>query len=188
VLVSAGARAAAPFLLSILRQPTPGETGGHLELADAYVALGKVTKPLVDEFAPYLVRDATVQVRHQPREDELGVNLLRAVAFRLLVGRGADDRVFEAALRWFCEQHPVSEQILRKRRTEPRVLEVLRARFAVEQAKVVTRDGRHISYSPDYALLARYLARLGDAEAKVANERVKKVKRWEDSKNRDRYE
>jgi hypothetical protein len=174
-------------VLPILRHPGSSTASWQLELAEAYLELGKVTKALCDELVPYFAADATVQPIHQPRTWPLDVPHLRAIAFRFLVGFGADDRVFEGALRFFCEGHPYSERILHKRRTEPRVRQVLGEQLAAEDKKSL-RGGRNVVYTPELGLLSRYLAKLGDAQAKEISERYKKFKRSLDNQGRDRYE
>ncbi len=182
-------REAAPFLLSILRHPppSPGESW-QLQLADAYLELGRVTKELREEFVPYLAADAKVQPIHEPRGPYPGVPLLRGIAFRFLADAGADDRVFEGALRFFCEAHPYSERIVRKRKTDLRVRRVLGEQLAAEEKKSLRDGGRKLVYSPELGLLARYLARLGDPHAKELAARYRKFKSLSLGRERDRHE
>jgi uncharacterized protein (TIGR02996 family) len=177
ILVAARTREAAPFVLSCLRRPS--EAAGMWSdrpaaLADAYLQLAKVTRDLRDELAAHLTDEAPPA--------------MRAAALRMLVGFGDDPRVFEGALRFFCEGHPFTERILRKRKTEPRVREVLGAQLAAEESRALQDGGRRLSYSPELGLLARYLAKLGDAHAQELHERYKKFKRWADYVPRERYE
>jgi uncharacterized protein (TIGR02996 family) len=190
ILRAGRVREAAPFVLSLLRHPAAGsDEGWQLHLADAYLELGRVTRELREELIPYLAVDATVQPLHEPRGWPLGVPLLRAIAFRFLVDAGADDRVFEGALRFFCEAHPYSERILRKRRTDPRVRQVLGEQLAAEQKKSLRDGGRKLVYSPELGLLAGYLAKLGDANAKELADRYRRFKRFSlDHQERERYE
>lgn len=168
ILTRARAREAAPFILSCLRDRGSGtELEWLAALAESYVGLVKVKPAIAEEFAAALA-DANAS----PAD--------RAVAFRLCVDAGADDRVFEAALAHFCDAHPFTEKILRKRKAEPRVREVLGAKLAAEHKRSLRRDGRTLAYSPELGLLARYLARLGDPHAKELAERYKKYKRWAD--------
>jgi uncharacterized protein (TIGR02996 family) len=189
VLRDARVRDAAPFLLSLLRRPSAAcSESWQLQLADAYLELGRVTKALREELIPYLAADAQLQPIHQPRRPGLGVPLLRAIAFRVLVDAGADDRVFEGALRFFCDAHPYSERILRKRKTDPRVRQVLGEQLAAEDKKSLRDGGRRLVYTPKLGLLARYLAKLGDPEAQALFDRYKKFKRFSDNQGRERYE
>ena len=199
ILREARVRQAAPFVLSILRHPggsAPGESWRApyygepwpLQLADAYLELGRVTKALREELVPYLAADAKLQPIHAPRAEHPGVATLRAIAFRFLADAGADDRVFEGALRFFCEGHPYSERIIRKRKTDPRVRAVLGEQLAAEEKKSLRDGGRRLAYTPELGLLARYLARLGDPYAKEVAERYKKFKRLSNGRERDRYE
>lgn len=201
LLREARVQQAAPFVLSILRHPErpPSGEGWHypvdfyeeswpLQLAAAYLELGRVTKALREELIPYLAADAKVQPIHAPRAGSHGVATLRAIAFRFLADAGADDRVFEGALRFFCEGHPYSERILRKRRTDPRVRQVLGEQLAAEEKKSLRDGGRQLAYTPELGVLARYLARLGDPHAKVVAERYRKYKRLWLGGERDRYE
>ncbi|MDQ3365642.1 MAG: TIGR02996 domain-containing protein [Myxococcota bacterium] len=183
ILVETRVRDAAPFILSCLLQPGHDAAVEPLALADGYLQLGKVTQGMCDELAPYLAPGAVVAPAHQPHGT---VARLRAVAFRLLRDFGADDRVFEGALRYFCEAHPDSERVVRKRKTDPRVREVLGAQLAVEESTSLRDGGRTLAYSPALGLLARYLAKLGDAHAKELAERYKKYKRWADYSPRER--
>ncbi len=194
-------RQAAPFVLSILRHPgrdPAGESWHHpsayygepwpLQLAGAYLELGRVTKALREELVPYLAAGAKIQPMHEPRAEHPGVATLRAVAFRLLAEAGDDDRVFEGALRFFCEGHPYSERILRRRKTDPRVRQVLGEQLAAEEKKSLRDGGRQLVYSPELGLLARYLARLGDPHAKEVAARYRKFRRLWLGGERDRYE
>jgi uncharacterized protein (TIGR02996 family) len=165
ILLRARARQAAPFVLSCIRDPGPHATADWLiALADAYVGLVKVKPALAAEFAAYLADDGASRA-------------MRAVAFRFCVELGGDARVFEAALRHFCEGHPFSEKILRKRKAEPRVREVLGAQLAAEEKTSLKDGGRRVAYSQELGLLARYLARLGDPHAKELAERYRRFRR-----------
>jgi uncharacterized protein (TIGR02996 family) len=191
ILREARVRQAAPFVLSILRHPggSAGESW-QLQLAEAYLELGRVTKALREELIPYLAAGAKIQPIHAPRAEHPGVATLRAIAFRFLADAdaGADDRVFEGALRFFCEGHPYSERILRKRKSDPRVRQVLGEQLAAEEKKSLRDGGRQLAYTPELGLLARYLARLGDPHAKEVADRYRKYKRLWLGGERDRYE
>lgn len=168
ILAQARVREAAPFLLSCLRERGVGADRDWLvAVADRYVELVKVKRAVAEEFAAAFADPGATSVD-------------RAIAFRLCVELGADDRVFEAALARFCAAYPFSEKILRKRKSEPRVREVLGARLAVERQKSLRDGGRTLSYTPELGLLARYLAKLGDPDAQELAERYKKFKRWAD--------
>jgi uncharacterized protein (TIGR02996 family) len=201
ILREARVRQAAPFVLSILRHPGGSASGESsrspaayyeepwsLQLAGAYLELGRVTKALREELVPYLAAGAKLQPIHEPRAEHTGVATLRAIAFRFLADAGADDRVFEGALRFFCEGHPYSERILRKRRTDPRVRQVLGEQLAAEEKKSLRDGGRQLVYSPELGLLARYLARLGDPHAKELAARYQKFRRLWLGGERDRHE
>jgi uncharacterized protein (TIGR02996 family) len=201
ILREARVRQAAPFVLSSLRHLKLFESGESwhtsgiydgepwsLQLADAYLELGRMTKDLREEFIPYLATGAKIQPIHEPRAEYPGVATLRAVAFRFLADAGADDRVFEGALRFFCEGHPYSERIVRKRKTDPRVRQVLGEQLAAEEKKSLRDGGRRLAYTPELGLLARYLASLGDPHAKELAARYQKYKRLWLGGERDRYE
>ncbi len=187
LLVEGDVREMAPFILSLIRRPGPEATESwQVELADVYVQFARITKDLFAELVPYFAADATVQPIHQPHGS---VPVLRATAFRFLRDFGTDDRVFEGALRYFCEAHPFSERILRKRKTDPRIRKVLGEQLAAEEKTSLKDGGRKLVYSPELGLLARYLAKLGDARAKEISERYKKFKRFSvDYQERDRDE
>jgi uncharacterized protein (TIGR02996 family) len=170
VLIRAKARDAAPFLRSLLRHPA--RPGTYLRAADGFARLGKVTQDVCEELAPHLAPDATVRAGLE----QIGIDTVRRAAFRLLHDFGHDDRVFEGALRWFCEEHPHTERVLRKRRTEPRVGAVLGERLAAEEARSLKNGGR---FSSELGLLARYLSKLGDAHATEILDRYQQAQRGE---------
>ncbi|HWO20204.1 MAG TPA: TIGR02996 domain-containing protein [Kofleriaceae bacterium] len=173
VLTRARAQQAAPFMLSCIRDPGPRAGADWLiALADAYVGLVKVKRALAAELAAHLA-------------DNGASPAMRAVAFRFCVDLGDDPRVFEAALQSFCEAHPFSEKILRRRKAEPRVREVLGAQLAAEEKTSLKDGGRRLAYSQELGLLARYLGKLGDPHAKELAERYRKFRRWADYSPRE---
>ena len=179
LLVTTKTKAAAPFLLAIVRNPSPATyRAWSYERDDIAIAFGdvggKLAKAEVDELVQWLAPDAP----------KARVEL----AARLLVGWGRDDRVFEGYLRHFCDAHPFSVTALSKRRKEPRVVEVLSAAFAREEAGALR--GNVLCYSKDYGLLSAYLKKLGVAGAKEAHERYRKNARMNDNamNPRERYE
>ncbi|MDB4953937.1 MAG: hypothetical protein JWO36_1506 [Myxococcales bacterium] len=186
LLIDGAVHEAAPFLMSLLRHPSPGdEPATHRSIADAYVHLADVGADLVEEWLPYLAGDAPVLPIHAPRDSALGPTLLREVAFCLLQNAGGDERVFTAFIEHFCAAHPYSEHALKKRRDDPRVIAMLREVLAREEKRSL-RDGKHVTYSPCYGHSARFLARLGDEHGKQAADRYKRFARWGQSRDRDR--
>jgi hypothetical protein len=163
VIVAETVRDAAPFVLSALRRPSePIEWAYRLELAAAYPALGTLTPALVDEY---------VELLAGPEPPP------RALAARLLVNHGADDRVFAAYLDHFAETHPYSETAIKKRKKDPRVMPAILEQFAVEEKRSLGEDGRKLSYTTAYGVLARYLSKLGSARGKDAAANYRRVKR-----------
>jgi hypothetical protein len=186
LLTDGAVHEAAPFLMSLLRHPSPGdEPATHRSIADAYVHLAEVGADLVEEWVPYLAGDAPLSPIHGPRDGALGPTLLREVAFCLLQNAGADERVFTAFLDNFCAAHPYSEHALKQRRDDPRVIAMLRDVLAREETRSL-RDGKHVTYSLCYGHSARFLARLGDEHGKQAADRYKRFARWGQSRDRDR--
>ena len=153
---------AAPYLLAIALRPS-AETR-RVAMAEAFLELGgELDAALVEQLLPHTRADA-----------EPG---LRAVAFVLLRDSAADDRVFDAYLAGFCEAHPHSEHALKKRRKDPRVLETLLAALTREEDASLA-DGRHLRYTPEYGILAKYLSRLGNARGREASKRFQQRSRW----------
>jgi hypothetical protein len=173
VLLEGHATQAAPFVLSVVLQP-PASKPLWLDLDGAFLELGTVTQELCDQLAPGLADPATGSARRQ-------------LSFRLLVDFASDDRVFEAALRYFFEGHPHTEQIVRKRKKDPRVREILSEQLADEEKRSLHQGGRVLAYSAKLGVLAKYLAKLGDGHAKEVAERYKKFVRMQERRG-DRYE
>jgi uncharacterized protein (TIGR02996 family) len=162
VLVKLAAKAAAPFLWSALTRPTRSdrhESSIALEretLAIAFEKLGKLTPDQVTEVLSWI----------DPAMDRARAK----VAFCLLQRQAKDDRVYEAALRHFLVGSPYTEKVLSKRKADPRVEEMLWAAFDREEAKVL-KNSRFVSYTREYGVLARFLAKLGHTRAKEAYQR-----------------
>lgn len=167
VLVAARAKPAAPFLLDAIRHASDVYDISRIHLAEAFARLDVRLEPAeLAEFLPWLSHDA-------------GVDAVK-IAARLLVHSAGDDRVFEAYLANFCDGHPFSVQALTRRRREPRVVEVLRAQFAREEAGAL-KGGRILSYSKSYGLLSAYLKKLGVPGMAEAHERYRKNARMNDA-------
>lgn len=167
VLVAAREKSAAPYLLDAIRHATSPHDINRIDLAAAFARLEVRLDPAeVAEFLPWLSLDA-------------GVEAVK-IAARLLVRSAGDDRVFEAYLANFCDAHPFSVNALTKRRREPRVVEVLRAQFAHEEAGAL-KGGRILAYSRSYGLLSAYLKKLGVPGMAEAHERFRKNSRMNDA-------
>jgi uncharacterized protein (TIGR02996 family) len=163
ILAAQVVREAAPFVLSALRRPSPSvEWAFQLELAAAYPTLGKLAPAIVDEYVADLAG-----AEPGPRD----------LAARLLVNHGADDRVFAAYLDHFASTHPYSETAIKKRKKDPRVLPAILDAFATEEKRILGDDGRKLSYTTAYGVLARYLSKLGNARGRDAAANYRKLKR-----------
>lgn len=142
------AKAAAPWLWSVLRSTSADREA----LAIAFDKLGKLAPDQVTEVLAWI--DPADRARTK-------------VAFCLLQRHAKDDRVFEPALRHFLVGSPYTEKVLGKRKADPRVEQMLWAAFDREEAKVLKND-RFVSYTREYGVLARCLAKLGHVRAEEA--------------------
>ena len=156
---------AAPYLLSVLRRPSD-ETSDSSELADAYVALVKPDRKLVDELVPYLATPTDADLPHELlalHGPEPSRFRLTEVAARLLVAFADDDRVFLGYLGRFGDTHPFSSRALAKRMKDPRVIPALWKQLELERNRArVAQSGKYPEYSDEFGVLARTLAKLGD--------------------------
>ena len=174
LLARANVVEAAPYLLSVLRRPSD-RTSDSSELADAYAALVRPDRKLVDELVPYLATPSNPNVPpellalHGPDPNPIR---LADVAARLLVAFADDERVFLGYLGHFGDTHPFSSRALAKRLKDPRVIPSLWKQLEVERNRALGRRafsrGKYPEYSDGFGVLARTLAKLGDPRGVAA--------------------
>lgn len=162
------------WLLSICRHPSEHLRAYLVEdLALVYAENAAVDLSKVEDFVPYLDPSTTAVLEvHRPRPPSLGLEVLREIAFRLLYRYPNDERIFAGYLHFFADAAPWSEEVMRKRKKDPRIIPALRVQLAEEERGALrAQTSRSVEYRPQFGVLARYLARLGDEEGKAARDR-----------------
>ncbi|MFT3699968.1 MAG: hypothetical protein QM831_42885 [Kofleriaceae bacterium] len=151
--------AARPWLLELVRHPVAWDHNTEYRFARAAELVGKLTKAELEEVIGWVEAD-----------------YFPAVAMALLVKHHKDPRVLDLALDRFFSGHPYSEKIVSKFKTDPKVLPALREKFDQQHKACMINNGRNVRYTAKYKIIAKFLAKLGDADAKAGWDRVKRMR------------